>query len=69
VWSAHAADNPSVDDRSAEHGVAADRCAREIIRFLTVCVARLRRLNGTPFGGAHQRSVRSFSVLMYSVFP
>jgi len=35
VWSAHAGGNPSVIDRSAEHGIAADRCAREIVRFLS----------------------------------
>ena len=37
VWSAHAAGKPSVIDRSAEHAVAADRFAREIVRFLAVC--------------------------------
>ena len=35
VWSAHAAGNPSDRDRSAEHVVAADRFAREIVGFLT----------------------------------
>jgi len=33
VWSAHAADNPKESDRRADHGVAADRFAREIIAF------------------------------------
>ena len=36
VWSAHAAGSPSVLDRVAEHAVAADRFAREIVRFLKV---------------------------------
>jgi hypothetical protein len=36
VWSAHAAGNPNAGDRSAEHAVPADRCAREIVRFLKV---------------------------------
>jgi len=35
---------------AAEHGIAADRFAREIIRFLAVIVARLRRLMGRPLG-------------------
>src|SRR5205085_2500005 len=39
----------------AEHAHAADRCAREILGFLTVCVARLRRLMGNPLGGSHSR--------------
>jgi hypothetical protein len=34
----------------AQHAVATDRFAREIVRILAVCVARLRRLNGRPFG-------------------
>jgi hypothetical protein len=33
VWSAHAAGDPSVIDRSAEHAHAADRFAREIVLF------------------------------------
>ena len=36
--------------RSAEHAHAADRCAREIVRILTVLVVRSRRLMGRPFG-------------------
>jgi hypothetical protein len=36
--------------RAAEHAHAADRCAREIVRFLTVSVVRSRRLMGNPFG-------------------
>ena len=35
---------------AAEHAHAADRFAREIVGFLTVCVARSRRLMGKPFG-------------------
>jgi len=35
VWSADAARNPNDGDRSAEHGVAADRFAREIVGFLS----------------------------------
>jgi hypothetical protein len=34
VWSAYAGGNPNVIDRSAEHAHAADRYAREIVRFL-----------------------------------
>jgi len=33
VWLAYAVDNPRESGRSAEHAVAADRCAREIVRF------------------------------------
>jgi hypothetical protein len=33
--------------------VAADRFAREIVRILTLFVARSRRLNGNPFGGCN----------------
>jgi len=36
VWSPHAGGNPHDGDRSAEHAVAADRCAREIVGFLKV---------------------------------
>ena len=36
---------------AAEHAPAADRFAREIVGFLTVCVARSRRLMGNPLGG------------------
>jgi len=42
VWLAHAAGNPNDRDRSAEHGVAADRCARKIVAFLTVVLGRER---------------------------
>ncbi len=38
-------------DQRAEHAHATDRFAREIVRFLTVRIARLRRLMGIPFGG------------------
>jgi len=34
VWSADAAGNPKEGDRSAEHGIAVDRCAPEIVGFL-----------------------------------
>jgi len=51
VWSVDATRNPNDGDRSAEHAHAADRCAREIVAFLTVRMARLRRLMGRPFGG------------------
>jgi len=34
VWSADAVGIPSELDRDAEHGIAADRCAREIVGFL-----------------------------------
>jgi hypothetical protein len=40
--------------RRAEHAVAADRFAHEIVGFLAVCAARLRRLNGNPLGAGHQ---------------
>jgi len=36
VWSAHATHNPSNRSRSAEHGIAVDRFAREIGGFLKV---------------------------------
>ena len=49
-WSAHAIGDPKESDRSAEHAVAADRFAREIGGFLTCLAARLRQLNGNPFG-------------------
>ncbi len=35
VWSVSAVDNPNDGGRSAEHAVAADRFAREIVPFLT----------------------------------
>jgi len=35
---------------AAEHAHAADRFAREIVGFLTVCIARSRRLMGRPLG-------------------
>jgi len=41
VWLAHAADNPSVRDRSAEHVVPADRFAHEIIGFLRTFLGAL----------------------------
>jgi len=41
VWLAHAVDKPTDQDRSAEHGIAADRCAREIVRFLKVSSSAL----------------------------
>jgi hypothetical protein len=49
-WEAHAGGNPNDRVRSAEHAVAADRFAREIVRFLTASLARSRQLNGIPFG-------------------
>jgi hypothetical protein len=52
VWSAHAALNPNVADRSAEHAHAADRFAREIVGFLTVSAVRSRRLMGRPLGAS-----------------
>jgi hypothetical protein len=42
MWSAHAVDNPKQSDRSAEHGVAADRFAREIVGFLVHSLGRAR---------------------------
>ena len=38
--------------RAAEPAYAADRFAREIIRFLTLSAARSRQLNGSPLGGS-----------------
>ena len=35
----------------AQPAVAADRFAREIVRFLAVGVMRLQQLNGKPLGG------------------
>jgi len=51
VWSADAAGNPKPSDQSAEHGIAVDRCAREIAAFLKPShAARARQLNAKPFG-------------------
>jgi hypothetical protein len=41
-----------VGGQPAQPAVPADRCAREIVRFLTLAVARLRQLNGNPLGRA-----------------
>ena len=38
------------EEPAAEHAHAADRFAREIVGFLTVVVARSRRLMGKPLG-------------------
>jgi len=52
MWMAHATRKPNDSDRSAEHGIAADRFARKIVRFLTGCpAARSRQLNATPLDG------------------
>jgi hypothetical protein len=40
---------------AVQHAHAADRFAREIDGFLTVCVARLQRLMGRPLGRRHHR--------------
>ena len=37
----------------AQHGIAADRFAREIVRILTLFAARSRQLNANPLGGSH----------------
>jgi len=37
---------------SAQHGIAADRFAREIVGILTLRPARSRQLNANPFGGS-----------------
>ncbi len=51
VWSAHAGGKRKIGDWSAEHGVAADRFAREIVAFLkSPCAARSRQLNTRPLG-------------------
>ena len=42
VWSAQAGGTPSEGGRSAEHAYAADRCAHEIVGFLTVFLGRAR---------------------------
>jgi hypothetical protein len=44
----------SVNGQPTQPAVPADRCAREIVRILTVVLARARRLNGNPLGGHHQ---------------
>jgi len=37
--------------RAAQHGIAVDRFAREIVRFLnSPCAARSRQLNAKPLG-------------------
>jgi len=39
--------------RAAQHGIAVDRFAREIVGFLkSSCAARSRQLNAKPFGGS-----------------
>jgi hypothetical protein len=41
----------SIRRDAAEHGIAVDRFAREIVRFLnSPCAARSRQLNAKPFG-------------------
>src|SRR5437016_4312539 len=40
VGSAHAAANPKAGYRSAEHGIAVDRCARDRWLFDSLCGAR-----------------------------
>jgi hypothetical protein len=42
VWSVDAVGNPSERDRSAEHGIAVDRFAREIVCFLRGVSRRAR---------------------------
>jgi hypothetical protein len=38
--------------KTAQPGIAADRFARKIVRFLrSFCAARARQLNANPFGG------------------
>jgi len=63
VWSAHAVGNPTDRDRSAEHGIAADRFAREIVRFLKLSyAAHSQQLNAKPFGAKSSFSIMSMSV-------
>src|SRR4051794_18432775 len=50
VWSAHAVGNPTDRDRSAEHAVAADRFAPEIVRFLTRFGRALAAAERQPVG-------------------
>src|SRR4051812_42414302 len=50
VWSAHAVGNPTDRDRSAEHAVAADRFAPEIVRFLTHFGRALAAAERQPVG-------------------
>ena len=50
MWSAHAVDNPKERDRSAEHGVAADRFAREIDGFFKVVGGALAAAEHQPVG-------------------
>jgi len=64
VWSAHADGNQNAGNRSAEHAHAADRFAREIVRFLTVRMARSRRLMGRTLGAGHQCLCRSKATRM-----
>jgi hypothetical protein len=69
-WSALAVGNPNDGDRSAEHGVAADRFAREIVGFWhTPCGALAaaehqtvgRRIMATP---NKRLSLRTFERVM-----
>ena len=50
---------PSVFDRSAEQAIAADRFARKIVGILKAFQARLRQLNGNPFGDVRSSTARS----------
>jgi len=49
--------------RSAEHGIAVDRFAHEIVGILTLLLARARQLNARPLGRTlpHPRDVILFS--------
>jgi hypothetical protein len=55
----------SVSRQHAQPAVPADRFAREIVRFLTACAVRLRRLNGNPFGVRGAWSAFLFSMVMW----
>ena len=52
--------------RAAQPGIAADRFAREIVRFLTVIVARSRRLIGIPLDHSQTPLVGQLSLYTLS---
>jgi hypothetical protein len=45
---------------------AVDRCAREIVHFLTVSVVRSRQLNTRPFGGGSKAHLTKSTVFCYT---
>jgi len=55
---------PLPSDQKVEHGVAADRFAREIVRFLAHSLGRSRQLNTRPFGSFSQYRFNNADLLV-----